>query len=146
MSVLKYGYGEDISRYFTGLSMRLNNDVSEMRVTYADVLRRLWEFRSMISPFGRDFAGALLIAGALGWTLTAAAARTLWRCAEWRANVIALAFGSLGMFAWFFVFPNHTYVHPQLVSRLLGLSAGFGLVAVLLSAQKWRLVHKMRWF
>ena len=81
-----------------------------------------------------------------GWALTAAAAKILWRCAEWRANVIALAFGSLGMFAWFFLFPNHTYVHPQLVSRLLGLSAGFGLVALLLSAQKWRLVHGMRWF
>ena len=136
LAVLKYGFGADIGYYFAGLTSRLGSEVDNTSVTRAQVFRRLWDTRSLISPFGRDFAGTLLVLGAIGWIVTLAASARLWRDDAWRANVIALAFGSLGLLAWIWLFPNHSYVHPQFIARLLALAAGFGLVAVLLTARE----------
>jgi len=138
LAVLKYGFGAEIAHYFTGLASRTGTGVDDINVSRAQVLRRLWDYRSLISPFGRDFAGALLVAGAVGWIVTLAAAPRLWGDAEWRANVIALAFGAPGLLAWIALFPNHSYAHPQFIARLLALAAGFGLVAVWLTAARMK--------
>jgi hypothetical protein len=144
LAALKYGFGEDIARYFTGLLSRLGSTVDDMTLSQMDVLRRLWDHRSLISPLGRDFSGALIGIGAAGWIVTLGAAAWLWRNAEWRGNVIALGCGTLGLVAWIWLFPNHSYVHPQFIVRLLGLAAGFGVVAALLTARARTRAYLMR--
>ena len=68
LAALKYGFGADIAHYFAGLASRTGSEVDDINVSRAQVLRRLWDYRSLISPFGRDFAGALLVAGAARWS------------------------------------------------------------------------------
>ncbi|MDB5069205.1 MAG: hypothetical protein JWM87_316 [Candidatus Eremiobacteraeota bacterium] len=124
------------------LSYRTGSSVIDVGVVHlSDVFGRLWLERDQMT--GNDWATWLLAVSAFAWASSAAAFAVLRRRVERPAAVVTdlavLAVAGAGIFVWYVLFRNHTYIHAWLMVRMLALPAAYGFVAAWVLATAPRL-------
>lgn len=135
------------SAYFQGLASRVSSAAGDITsISTADLILKLWSERKELTG-SRTTSTILLCAGLSAWLFSLASIVTF-RVKRTAADVMAgrdtaigilvLAMGSGVIFAWYWLLPNHTWIHAWLMVRMLALPVAYGLVALLLSIMLWR--------
>jgi hypothetical protein len=134
--------GVDVSAFTRGLAFRTGSDIG-IPVTLAMTLDMLFAVRSQLTPGGAGATNWVFLGGLAGWIvvgLIGVAALLSQRSLRipTLVDVSALAVASLGIFAWYWLFVAHTYVHAQFMVRLLALPLACGLAAALIAVRDAR--------
>jgi hypothetical protein len=120
--------------YIALLRPRLGNEIPGGVIGLSDVIHGLWVARFQLTPAGAVPATWMLFVSLAAWIF----AICLLPVALWRqgsaavfllADIFVVAAAATGVLTWYWLFPNHTYVHRLFMVRLVALPASCGLVA-----------------
>jgi len=130
----------DVSRFTANLAVRTAHDIG-IPITFGLNLETLFAIRSQLTPGGASSANWIFLAGIACWifaSLTGLATLMLRRSLRSPPVVDALVLVgvSFGVFAWYWCFTAHTFVHAAFMVRLLALPLACGLVAALLAVRE----------
>lgn len=121
--------------YFDGLSVRIGDDLSSVqKVGLRSLVGVLWTERSRFVLGGSTVANLFFLGAAGGWAISAAWTGIMFRRQKDRGaltDLAVLAVAGAGVFAWFALFQNHSYIHAWFMARFLALPAAYGYAAVL---------------
>jgi hypothetical protein len=132
---LKYVYGIGWEPYLVGIGIRLSHEVGPNVVRLTDIADVLWQARGNLT-FGSDrMASAFLCSAGGAWGLALLLLPLVRRDAALLRTFAVMLACSCGVVLWYRLFPNHTYVHPQFMVRILAVPAGIGFSAALMVVQ-----------
>lgn len=120
--------GVDTVGYLPNLLGRMSDKFFDVNVTFGLNMATLFGQRHQMTPGGEPLASWVLVTGALCWV--GVLCRAAIKPPKDAAEVLVLAAVAAGPFAWYALFPNHTYNHPWFMVRLLALPCAFGMAEI----------------
>jgi hypothetical protein len=133
--------GVPVGDYLVQLRGRVGSfSYSGPTVGYRDVASALWRWRFQLTPGGAEpatwllyFAASSWIFALLAWPMALRQGRNV--ALVLMADMLVIEAAGSGIFAWFMLFPGHTYTHAGFMVSMIALPAAYGVVAALLVAR-----------
>ncbi|MHB8270354.1 hypothetical protein [Bradyrhizobium sp.] len=135
--LMDYMYGIPPAYFIGGIAARTASSDVGTPLTHLDVIKQLYSFLGQLTG-SHGSALALVLASAMGWVIALVAVQTDPNQRVPGVDLAVLAVGAGGIFLWYALFVNHTYVHAFMMVRLLALPISYGFVAALITVQSAR--------